>query len=513
MGRKEENIKKAQALLHLKDRIRNIGTAAHIDHGKCNGPETRLWVNGQWIRAEDFWLKFANRSPVPNTYGADIRDVRADSLWTQSLDLQSGKTSFAQITHAWRLRATEPLVAIETRDGRRIRTTPEHRYVVANEDGLVFQEARTLSKGDYLAVPRRLPSRDDDRDWTDLEEAILQRLVSDPKFLFYISEGSEDSHEGAGPLRGKDLLNNGNGHVSSEMYHEIEAISIREPGIRRRESRRIRLPKRDELEGFFWLLGLLYGDGDGLARIHMTDDEMIGRARDVVNRLTSCANISRYPERVAHLNPGSTAFQRLLQSVFGYPDRRKAWSIRVPDLLYTAPLPLASAFVQGYFDADGTVEKARSAVSATSVSEEFLDGLQLLLLRFGIRAIYLRRRAKNTLYVSGKKNLERMPLFSDPETVIRQALKERVRPVLFINKVDRLVNELKISPEQMQQRFQKIIMEVNNRIRKWLPEDLGEKWMVNVEAGSGARRGRRPRARGQERAQPQTGNAKSPEEE
>src|SRR6266566_106225 len=70
------------------------------------------------------------------------------------------------------------------------------------------------------------------------------------------------------------------------------------------------------------------------------------------------------------------------------------------------------------------------------------------------------------------------------ETVIRQALKERVRPVLFINKVDRLVNELKISMEQMMQRFQKIIMEVNNRIRKWLPEDLEEKWMVNVEAGS-----------------------------
>src|SRR2546427_8948969 len=34
MGRKEENIKKAQALIHLKERIRNIGTAAHIDHGK-----------------------------------------------------------------------------------------------------------------------------------------------------------------------------------------------------------------------------------------------------------------------------------------------------------------------------------------------------------------------------------------------------------------------------------------------------------------------------------------------
>src|SRR5439155_114511 len=62
--------------------------------------------------------------------------------------------------------------------------------------------------------------------------------------------------------------------------------------------------------------------------------------------------------------------------------------------------------------------------------------------------------------------------------------KERIRPVLFINKVDRLVIELKISPDQMQQRFQKIIGVVNDRIRKFLPEDLGAKWPVNVEAGS-----------------------------
>ena len=34
MGRKEDNIKKAQEILHIKERIRNIGTAAHIDHGK-----------------------------------------------------------------------------------------------------------------------------------------------------------------------------------------------------------------------------------------------------------------------------------------------------------------------------------------------------------------------------------------------------------------------------------------------------------------------------------------------
>src|SRR4030067_948845 len=34
MGPKEDNIRKAQAIIHDKEYIRNIGTAAHIDHGK-----------------------------------------------------------------------------------------------------------------------------------------------------------------------------------------------------------------------------------------------------------------------------------------------------------------------------------------------------------------------------------------------------------------------------------------------------------------------------------------------
>ncbi len=70
------------------------------------------------------------------------------------------------------------------------------------------------------------------------------------------------------------------------------------------------------------------------------------------------------------------------------------------------------------------------------------------------------------------------------ETVIRQAIKERVKPILFINKVDRLINELKVGPDEMQQRFFKIITEVNGRILKIVPEGFKEKWQLNVENGS-----------------------------
>ncbi len=70
------------------------------------------------------------------------------------------------------------------------------------------------------------------------------------------------------------------------------------------------------------------------------------------------------------------------------------------------------------------------------------------------------------------------------ETVVRQALKERVKPVLFINKVDRLIRELKLTPEQMQERFVKIITQVNRLIQKYVEKEFAEKWLVNVENGS-----------------------------
>lgn len=70
------------------------------------------------------------------------------------------------------------------------------------------------------------------------------------------------------------------------------------------------------------------------------------------------------------------------------------------------------------------------------------------------------------------------------ETVVRQALRERVKPVLFINKVDRLIRELKFTPEQMQERFVKIVNDVNRLISKYAEKEYGEKWQVKIADGS-----------------------------
>ncbi|MBA88646.1 MAG: elongation factor EF-2 [Euryarchaeota archaeon] len=70
------------------------------------------------------------------------------------------------------------------------------------------------------------------------------------------------------------------------------------------------------------------------------------------------------------------------------------------------------------------------------------------------------------------------------ETVVRQALKEKVKPVLFINKVDRLINELKVTPEDMLKRFEETIIKVNKLIRQFAPEEKKKDWQVSVLDGT-----------------------------
>ena len=70
------------------------------------------------------------------------------------------------------------------------------------------------------------------------------------------------------------------------------------------------------------------------------------------------------------------------------------------------------------------------------------------------------------------------------ETVIIQALKEKVKPVLFINKVDRLIAELQVTPEDMMKRFGKIITEVNKLISRMVPDEFKKDWTVDAQAGT-----------------------------
>ncbi|MEM3086259.1 MAG: elongation factor EF-2 [Halobacteria archaeon] len=70
------------------------------------------------------------------------------------------------------------------------------------------------------------------------------------------------------------------------------------------------------------------------------------------------------------------------------------------------------------------------------------------------------------------------------ETVLRQALRENVRPVLFINKIDRLIKELKLDREAMKVRLGTVIDKVNSIIRSINPAKYEAGWRMRPEEGT-----------------------------
>jgi elongation factor 2 len=70
------------------------------------------------------------------------------------------------------------------------------------------------------------------------------------------------------------------------------------------------------------------------------------------------------------------------------------------------------------------------------------------------------------------------------ETVLRQALAEKIKPVLMVNKIDRGILELQVDGETMYQNFQRVIENANVIISTYECEDMGEAQQVDPILGT-----------------------------
>ena len=75
-------------------------------------------------------------------------------------------------------------------------------------------------------------------------------------------------------------------------------------------------------------------------------------------------------------------------------------------------------------------------------------------------------------------------IITQTETVTRMSLEERVRPVLYINKIDRLIKELRLTPEAMQEKLANVVTSFNNLIDIYAEPEYKEKWKVSIQDGS-----------------------------
>jgi elongation factor 2 len=75
-------------------------------------------------------------------------------------------------------------------------------------------------------------------------------------------------------------------------------------------------------------------------------------------------------------------------------------------------------------------------------------------------------------------------VMAQTETVIRQCIAEGVKPILFINKVDRLINELKLTPSQIAERIEIIYNNFNALVKKFSKNFNVPKWQSTTRDGS-----------------------------
>ena len=71
------------------------------------------------------------------------------------------------------------------------------------------------------------------------------------------------------------------------------------------------------------------------------------------------------------------------------------------------------------------------------------------------------------------------------ETVLRQAIAERIKPILFMNKMDRALLELQLAQEELYQTFQRIVENVNVIIATY-SDDSGPMGEVSVFPNKGS---------------------------
>ncbi len=123
--------------------------------GKCVPPGTPvLFWDGTVKPIDEIFAEAKGTDPDPSL-PEELIDVEDRGIYVVAFD--GKRLRRAKVTHIYR-GYTDRIVRIKTASGRIIEVTPPHKLPVLGRGGIEFKPAGTIRKGEYLAVPSKLPS-------------------------------------------------------------------------------------------------------------------------------------------------------------------------------------------------------------------------------------------------------------------------------------------------------------------------------------------------------------------
>jgi len=418
MAKKETPFEKIRRLVKNQDTIRNIATSAHIHHGKCISGNSRLVLTDGSVRtAKEVYEEISDNGVVvqENEEHTVFSPNRRVEIFTFNKDV--GKIEKKEIQHAWRLIGGNT-IKVKLRNGFNIETTPEHKYI-AYRDGFKDVEAKDLRLGDRIVCARKLETENK----LNIKKEILKKLS---KENFYVNL-NEDFHKLLKEKIQKFGINNLNKKINvsiknksfyhgiwqnrynlndllnicelfktdlNQLYDNIDLIYYRTGKQFGGNSLKIRLPQN--FEEFFYLAGLFLGDGS-FKKFIVGKEELGNKFIEICGGLGINPIRVERPDRTPELHTNLTLIY-MFKCLFDYPFKKKSHNIKISNFVFKSNKKYIAYLLRGYFDTDGCVEKSRRAVTITSASEQMIEDLHLLLLRFGCISI---KEKDNTISISG----------------------------------------------------------------------------------------------------------------
>ncbi|MEF8874400.1 MAG: DNA-directed DNA polymerase II large subunit [Candidatus Thermoplasmatota archaeon] len=362
----------------------------------CLPGDTEVKVaDGSTVELRELY-RTAGEEEQLDSIGTVGKDIEEEVLTVFGDELETSKAC-----KVIRTPSSEFKMEIETEAGRTLEVFPDHR--VKTEKGV--KRARELEEGDRFLTPLHIDMKTVDKDDFDLTE-----LLSGIKDVMVREAGEkiEEAIEELGGLKSvseelglseKSLDNyRRRNSVPLDLYQEImKEVSIDgdvpEDAVLAAKRDAVEIPPKIEIDSdLMKLIG--YYLAEGYTRKSEEKGEEFYQVCFAFGEEELEKNIREAVEGVFDIEPSRqehvlTLSSRLIYEFFQKLEMgSKAKDKRVPQFAKHLPKEKVSPLLSAYFAGDGSVEKGRLHVEATSASRKLLDDIDFLLKRFGIYARY-----------------------------------------------------------------------------------------------------------------------------
>ncbi|MDG7007184.1 MAG: CbbQ/NirQ/NorQ C-terminal domain-containing protein [Nitrososphaerota archaeon] len=338
----ENYVEKVTRALYYFKQCALIGPSG-VGKSVCEGEPVFVLLNGKPTLTSmgDLYELLGRRLPTTvDEDGWETLTLPGADLKVLSMDRASGRVSWTRPYAMARSRFQGDIVEVTTRRNRVIRATPGHSFILEGSD----VKASKISVGSSVPILRHIPS------------------------------------PGLAPL------------TEIALTDYVPAAKLTERGLVLGGRAAIQIPAPPAVsldEELAWFLGFFVAEGyvgEGFASIYSSDSDLIERATLKMASLGLGTSV-RVQRGLKELRIFSNAFVAMLSAAtvsrrLGTGKGSQARYKKVPGFIFSAPDEVKAAFLRGFFEGDGWME--RTGIALGTSSKELADGLVILCEQLGI---------------------------------------------------------------------------------------------------------------------------------